>query len=210
MQRVQALLFRFAVATAAVPALGVLPACNTAPPGDTGGIIGSRERTKVDAASPEADTTTLLEFADRVGQELGAQLARIPEIKGSPTQVIIELGGIQNQTRTPSSDFAAIQRRVFLTLQRSDLVRENAQVRERYDRVSRDAVNLGPESGASLPGSQGGVQSSNVASTYLLQGTFSELARGGYQSNFLMDFTLTKADSRLIVYSNQFDFKQLR
>lgn len=189
---------------------GLLGGCNTAPPGDTGGVIGARERTRVDAGSSEADTTTLLEFADRVGQELGAQLARIPEVKNSPTQVIIEMGGIQNMTRTPSSDFAAMQRRVFLTLQRSDLVRENAQVRERYDRVARDAVNLGPESGATLPGSAGGVQSSQVGSTFLLQGTFSELSRGGYQGNFLLDFTLTKADTRAIVYSNQFDFKQLR
>lgn len=193
-----------------------LVGCNTAPPGDTGGVIDARERTRVDMNSSEADSTSLLEFADRVGQELGSQIARIPEIRNSPTQVIIELGSIQNNTRTPSSDFAAMQRRVFLTLQRSDLVRENAQIRERYDRVVRDAagmeapVQVDPL-GREAP-TQGGpvVDRGNLAVTYFLQGTFSELVRGNFQSTFQLDFTLTKGTTRQIVYSNLFDFKQLR
>ncbi|MFN0012232.1 MAG: hypothetical protein ACKVS8_11385 [Phycisphaerales bacterium] len=195
--------------------LALCAGCNNAPQGNTGGVIDPRRRTTADTFDPAADSATLLEFADVVGQELGSQIARIPDIRSSPTQVVIELGGLQNNTNTPSNDFAAVQRRVFLTLVNSDLARESARIVEQRDRMVRDAASVMPAPGdtlASQPaGSQGTMKDYPLDLTYFLQGTFSELSRGsGVQSTYVFDFTLTNASSRQIVYARQITPKQYR
>ncbi len=191
---------------------------NSAPRGNTGGLIDPYRRTSADTYDEAADSVTLLEFADTVGQELGAQIARIPEIRSSATQVVIELGGLQNNTRTPSGDFAAVQRRVFLTLVNSDLARENARIVERRERVARDAAGVMPPAsadplgrGESTTSPQGTMKDYPLDATYFLQGTFSELSRGGgVQSTYVFDFTLTNASSRQIVFARQITPKQYR
>ncbi len=195
----------------------LLAGCNTAPQGHTGGLIDPRRRTTADTYDQAADSATLLEFADIVGQELGSQIARIPEIRSSPTQVVIELGGLQNNTRTPSNDFAAVQRRVFLTLVNSDLARESARIVEQRDRVVRDTAGVMPAAQADPLGreqptsNQGSMKDYPLDLTYFLQGTFSELSRGnGIQSTYVFDFTLTNAASRQIVFARQITPKQYR
>lgn len=201
-------------------AASAMPACNTnqAPQGNTGGTIDPRRRTTADTYDQSADSVTMLEFADVVGQELGSQIARIPEIRSSPTQVVIELGGLQNNTRTPSADFAAVQRKVFITLVNSDLARENARIVEKRDRVARDAASVAAPApvdplgrGEQPASNQGGMKDYPLDSTYFLQGTFSELSRGnGVQSTYVFDFTLTNASSRQIVFARQITPKQYR
>lgn len=193
---------RRSVCTVGFVALAILGGCNTAPSGHTGGVIDSRTRTGADRYDRAADSVSLVEFASDVGQNLAADFMSIPNIQQSQYRVILEMGSIQNMTQTPSSDFAALQRKVFLTLQQSDFVRRGAKVVERRDRMDRDAQ---------LAGATGNVAQYTVGDTYFLQGTFSELSRGGgYQSTYLFDFTLTSAESREIVYARQFEFKQVR
>lgn len=210
---------RCVLMVAAGVCVATLSACNNAPRGDSGGIIDARERTGADRYDPAADTVSLLEFADKAAEDLAGQIARIPEIKNSPTQVIIEIGSLRNMTRTTSSaDFEALQRRVVTTLVRSDLAREVAQVRENIDRVQRDAApHTAPAQvdplGRSAPVAGGpGVEASNLDFTYFLNGTFSELSRGdGVQSTYLLDFTLTKGTTRQIIWvSPKYDIKQFR
>lgn len=185
--------------------------CNTAPAGDTGGLIPVSERTGADRFDPAADSVTLLEFADASGQELSAAFLTLPTIAQSQFRVVIEVGSIQNNTATPSSDFAAVQRRVFLTLAQSDLVRKGARVVETRARVSRDVANANDPFGQGDPGSVTGLDQYPLGSTYFLQGTFSELSRGGaFQSTYLFDVTLTNAQTREIVYAKQIVAKQLR
>lgn len=211
------LTFRASAPVCLTLALIALSGCNTAPPGDTGGMIDVRERTGADKFDEGADTVTLLEFADQVGQELAGNFLTLPEIQGSQYRVIIELGSIQNNTRTPSSDFAAIQRRVFLTLAQSDFVRKGARVVESRARMARDAGTAGQGAVVQDPLGRepavvaGGLATYPLQDTYFLQGTFSELSRGrGIQSTYQFDFTLTNAQSREIVYANQIAAKQFR
>jgi len=197
---------------ASIASLSLLAACNQGPRGDTDGRIDPYNRTRIDAASPEADSVTLLEFSDQVGQDLAAQLAQIPEIRSSPSKVLIELGSIQNRTRTPSSDFAAIQRRVFLTLVQSDFARNVADIVEDVDRMDADAARVAPAPATDAQGRPTHQTARYPAEqTYFLQGTFSELSRGGgRQSTYVFDFTLTSAASRKIVYARQITPKQVR
>lgn len=192
--------------------------CNTAPQGNTGGLIDPTRRTGIDANAPGADSVSLLEFADITGQQMAADIARVPEIKGSPTKVIIEMGSIQNRTDTPSSDFDAMQREVFSTLVRSDVARDVAQFRERFDRVSRDAAGMQGQvivdpTGREAPRQVGAaVEQSDLNYVYFLQGTFSELSRaGGIQSTYVLNFSLVKGTNRSIVWTSpQYRFKQVR
>ncbi|MFN5661990.1 MAG: hypothetical protein ACK48N_07870, partial [Planctomyces sp.] len=100
--------------------LGLMSGCQSQPPmGDTGGVIDARERTRLDARSPEADVTTLLAFSDKVAQGLADRILtepRIAEANASGKRVVLEFGGLNNRTTTPRSDFEAIQRRVFIGL----------------------------------------------------------------------------------------------
>jgi len=194
-----------------------LAGCNTAPRGDTGGIIDPKERTGADRFDERADTVTLFEFAEDVGQNLAGEFLSVPAIQGSQYRVVIEIGSIQNNTRTPASDFAAVQRRVFITLAQSDLVRKGAKVVESRARVERDAGAAGQATvvrdplGRERPTSSGGMTDYPLGDTYFLQGTFSELSRGaGRQSTYQFDFTLTNAQSREIVYAKQILAKQFR
>lgn len=193
---------RWTACISAILAVAALGGCNTAPSGHTGGVIDSRTRTGADRHDRAADSVSLVEFAGDVGQKLSADFLSIPNIQQSQYRVILEMGSIQNMTQTPSSDFAALQRKVFLTLQQSDFVRRGARIVERRERMDRDAQ---------LAGATGNVAQYTVGDTYFLQGTFSELSRGGgYQSTYLFDFTLTQAESREVVYAEQFEFKQVR
>lgn len=207
-----------AISVVGLSAMSVfLSACNQAPRGDDGGIIDVRERTGADKFSEGADTVTLLEFADAVGQDLAGNFLTIPAIQQSQFRVTVELGSLQNQTRTPSSDFAAVQRRVFLTLANSDLVRKGARVVESRARVQRDAGIGGQPTvtqdplGREAPVVTAAPGTYPLEDTYFLQGTFSELSRGGgIQSTYVFDFTLTNAASREIVFANQITRKQFR
>ncbi len=194
-----------------------LAGCNNAPPGNTGGTFDPNQRTKIDARDPAADSVTLLEFARSSGQELALEFLSIPAIQNSQFQVVIELGSIQNNTRTPSSDFAQVQRRVFLTLAQSDLVRKGARVVERRARVAADAAGVSVPPQVDPLGREvatqpsGGMADYPLEATYFLQGTFSELSRGGgRQSTYQFDVTLTNARSREIVFAKIMDSKQDR
>lgn len=194
-----------------------LAGCNTAPSGNNGGVIDSRTRTGADTHDRAADSVSLFEFADEVGQNLAADFSTLPKIKEQSYRVVLEMGSIQNMTETPSSDFAAIQRRVFLTLQNSDFVRNGARIVERRGRVENDAgsasqpVVTQDPMGREPPRVSGGMKEYSLGETYFLQGTFSELSRaGGRQSTYQFDFTLTHAETREIIYARQFSFKQLR
>ena len=210
--------FRLALcAASAACAIGALAGCkNYGPEGYNGGLIDPNTRTRADFHSPEADSVTLTEFGDDACQQLSAQLSRIPEIASSPSKVLIEMGSIKNMTRTPSSDFAAIQRRVFLALVNSDLARRSADIVEDVRRVDADAAYVSPPpqvdaSGKEVPGSVPLSARYPLDKTYFLHGTFSELSRGGgIQSTYQFDFTLTNAQSRQIVFAKQITAKQFR
>lgn len=185
-----------------------LGGCNQVQPqsrGDEGSRVGTYERTRADRLDTQADSVTLIEFSDQVAQAIAMRISKVPEIRNSQQKVVIELGDIQNNTRTPRSDFGAIQRRIFITLSQSDVIGENCDIVEPTSRMDRQME------GISQPGQAPNSARYDPNQTFFLQGTFNELTRaGGVQSTFNFDFTLVNAASRRIVIAEQITPKQVR
>ncbi|MEL6740114.1 MAG: hypothetical protein AAFP26_05625 [Planctomycetota bacterium] len=176
---------------------------NPPPRGDTGGRVDPYRSTGIDAGSARASTVDLLEFSDRVGEALASRIATIPEIAGAADRVVIEMGAIENSTQTPSSDFAIMRRRVFASLVNSDLVRPYADILEAPEVTDRQRGRFAIDPGST--------DRYDTRATYVLQGFFGELSRGGgIQSNYYYEMTLTNLQSRRILFVEQFDSKQIR
>lgn len=200
--------------------LALMAGCQSQPPmGDTGGVIDARERTRLDARSPEADVTTLLAFSDKVAQGLADRILtepRIAEANASGKRVVLEFGGLNNRTTTPRSDFEAIQRRVFIGLVNNNQLRQRFLVVESGATMDAEADRLsGSRSPDLLDESRGTARTPtrryDPEFVYVIRGNFDEIKRGGnIQSNYIFDMTVTHLASREIVFAEQFEFKQLR
>lgn len=197
-----------------VAALG-LGACS-APQGDSGGVIDTRERTRVDRRSTMADSVSLDEFADSVSQQLAMDVSQISRLRTAANKGVIEIGSLENKTRTPLSDFQGVQRKVFVSLVNSEPVRNVAMVVERSRRVDRDIEEIRgdkrPDMFDDKPQNTDRRAQYQLGDTYILNGTFYERVRGdkGQQSNFDFDMTLTHAGSGEIVFAKQYGWKQIQ
>jgi hypothetical protein len=198
-----------AVGLAAVLAGGRLTGCQqrvTQPPprGDSGGRIDPYRSTSADRYDRSANTVDLLEFSDRVGDMLAQRISGVSEIRESGSRVVIEMGDIENRTSTPSNDFAIMRRRTFASLVNSDAVSRYADILEAPEVMDDQYQRFGTPGGV-------GTDRYNTRATYLLQGYFGELVRGGgVQSSYYYEMTLTNLQTRRIVFVEQFDTKQFR
>lgn len=181
-----------------------LAACSTpAPRGNTGGRIDPYRSTSVDAHSAAANTVDLLEFSDRVGGAIALRIATIDEIANAPQKVVIEMGDIENKTLTPTSDFSIMRRRVFAGLVNSSAVSRVADIVEAPEVMDQQRDRFAVD--------RASTDRYDTRGTYLLQGYFGELTRGGgAQSNYYYEMTLTNLQTRRIVFAEQFDSKQIR
>ena len=181
-----------------------LAACSTpAPRGNTGGRIDPYRSTSVDARSGAASTVDLLEFSDRVGGAIALRIATIDEIASAPQKVVIEMGDIENKTLTPTSDFAIMRRRVFAGLVNSSAVSRVADIVEAPEVMDQQRDRFAVD--------RASTDRYDTRGTYLLQGYFGELTRGGgAQSTYYYEMTLTNLQTRRIVFAEQFDTKQIR
>lgn len=202
-------------AGAALGATLFLVACS-APPGDSGGVIDSRERTRVDRGSILADSVSLDEFADSVSQQMAYDIPSISRLRSSSNKAVIEIGSLENKTRTPLSDFQGVQRKVFISLVGSEPVRNVAMVVERAKRVDRDIEEIRGDRRTDMfdDGNQNADRRAQyqLNDIYILNGTFYERVRGdrGQQANFDFDMTLTHAASGEIVFAKQYGWKQIQ
>lgn len=179
-----------------VLAAAALAACGGPPHGDSGGRLDPRETTAADVMSDQANVPDMLSFGDQVGESLAYQISDIPEIRSSPTRVILELGTIENQTRTPLSDFEMIQKRLHRAIQRSPHLRSKVMVVESRDRMEYEM--------AKVTGQGGGVAQYDPNQTYVLQGDFYEAVRGNAR-RYWFNFQLTNLASRAIVFTEDFE-----
>lgn len=181
----------------------VLPSCKNR--GSSGGRIDPYSSTKADEKSRQANIASLLEFSDQVAARLAQDLVNIPQIQEAKTQVVLELGDIDNQTRTPTGDFELIQHRIRSALLQSQLVRSQFMVVESRQRMDRELNRVVG------PGAPGGDQTARYSPEliYLLQGNFYEARRGDRRQYFL-EFTLTHLASRQIAFSHSYDLGQVR
>lgn len=192
-------------------ALGMVGCSSNPPAGRPQGVTEAGNRVHGETNAPEADPTSLLQFADQTSEALSMRLVEVKEIKDSPTKVVIVLGALTNQTRTPRSDFEAIRRRIFTRLVNSN-VRSVASVVEDPDVMNSQRARYAPEQPVDRldEGSSGTPMGQyDPKITYALQGNFSELKRPG-TSTYVFDFTVTQLSSGRIVFADQFEFKQIR
>ena len=189
--------------------------CNNAPRGDEAGRISPNESTKLDQRSPEANAVYLQELANEVAQRMASGIATISDITGSPTKVAIELGRIDNRTRTPSSDFEIVRRRVFIAMQQSDYINRFCTVYESPEAMDAEYARLAPQGAPDRldegRGGGGGTQRNRPDLVYVLNGWFGETVRGGgLQSDYYFELTLTNLATRKRVFASQKIEKQLR
>ncbi|MEO1129540.1 MAG: hypothetical protein AAFX05_07515 [Planctomycetota bacterium] len=182
-----------------------LGACRSDPPpdGNRAGRIDPYRSTEADRAAPEASSVVLLEFADQVSQQLAVRLANVPEIQDAPTKVVVEMGAIENETYTPTSDFRRIRRSIFLNMVNSDVITNVADIVESPELMDEQARRLAPQDMEPV----GARYDPDIV--YVLQGSFGEIRRGG-DSTYIFDATVTHLASRRLVFAEQYTSKQDR
>ncbi len=158
-------------------------------------------------ASEQASMPALLEFCDETAEKLIYELSSIPEIRDAPTQVVLELGDIQNRTMgsTSSQDFELIQRRLRSKIRNSSLAREYFLVVESRQRMDREKDRVS--------GTQDGEVSKTTArydpeKTYVLQGDFFKSQRADF-SRYYFELKLVNIGTRQIVFDNSYLFGQV-
>lgn len=181
--------------------------------GQSGGRIDPYSTTRADQVDRSATPATLWEFSDRVSESLAQRIATIPEIEQSPTRVIVELGGIENRTATPTQDFELIQRRLRSRLLTSDVVTNRVKFVEPVAVMDDELARVQGGSTDPLQRDLGGGATDRYdpAHTYVLRGSFFESTRGGADtSRYFFEFQLVNLQSRAIVFNDSIDHAQVR
>lgn len=198
------------VAVAALVASGSLAGCtrNTSV-GQSGGRINPYASTRGDVVSGAANMPSMLEYSDQVAEALARRIGDIPEISGAPTRVIVELGGIENETSTPRTDFELIQRRLRGRLLSSDIVNANVRFVESVQQMDAEARRVRGGETDPLQRDYGGGETDRYdpRHTYVLRGAFFESRRGDTR-RFYFEFNLVNLQSRTIVFNEPFDLAQ--
>ncbi len=196
--------------TLALAAAMLIGAC-ASDPGPRGGRIDSYEETSADRRSDRASIQAMLEFCDITAERLALEIADLARIAEAEHRLLLELGTIDNQTRTtPTSDFEQIQRRLRSRLINSDVMRNHFVIVEDLDRVGRELDRVGAGDGDLLQeGRATGGTRYNPEDTYTLTGDFYEQVRGG-RRQYWFEFRLTHLGSREIVLSSDFDLAQVQ
>lgn len=163
---------------------------------------------------PAVSPRTLLEFTDQVTQSLADRIPQVGAIKNSPQKVVIAVGAITNNTRTPSSDFVTIRSKIFTNLV-NGTVREHAMIVDTLEtmdeQVNRYAQHGGPN--RLDEGSGGTLESARYdpAITYILNGEFGEISRdAGRDSTYIFNWKLVNLKSSELVYADQVTSTQSR
>ncbi len=208
--------FSFVLIIAAAFVAAIVSGCESQPKqGNTGGRVDPYKTTIADERSPEISTVGLLEFSDKVAESLVSRISSISEITSRPEKVVLELGALDNQTRTSTRDYNQIRRRIMSRMVNSDILRKYANVMEAPEVMDGQARRLGQEAPPDLI-DEGGQADTGTAryskdKTYLMNGYFGEQVRGGgAKSTYFLQITLTHLGSRRVVFSEDFDMAQVR
>ncbi|MFN0206791.1 MAG: hypothetical protein ACKVS6_10840 [Planctomycetota bacterium] len=189
--------------------------CGSPPRGDHQGRVDPYATTPEDRGDSRANFQALLEHSDVAAQSLAQKIVHIPDIKNAPSKVVVELGTLNNETRTPTSDFRLLQNRLRGKLLQSDVLLKVAVVNEEPEKMSKDQERYGAKAGEPdrLDMGQGGAARTDRYDpniTYLLTGIFHEANRGGDKRYYYFEFKLVNLGSRKIVFSEMMDLAQIR
>ena len=182
-----------------------------APKGDSGGRIDPYRTTESDRRSHRASIPVLMEFSDRVAEELIQQIADMDAVKNAGnTKLVLAMGGIENHTSTPTNDFQQIRNRIRTKIFQSDVLRKNFMVIEDRGRMQAERDReVGTQKDLLQEGKgEGKVATYDPNITYKLLGTFSLSSRGNRQQ-YLLTFQLVNLGTREIVFEHSFDDARL-
>ncbi|MEX0886354.1 MAG: hypothetical protein WD009_07940 [Phycisphaeraceae bacterium] len=172
--------------------------------------IDSYETTRADRESTSASIPAMLEFSDQTADRLALEIADLPRIAAADHRLLLELGTIDNQTRTPTRDFEQIQRRLRSRLINSDVMRNHFVIVEDLRRVDRELERIGAGDNDLLQeGSGTSGTRYDPEHTYMLSGDFYESRRGD-RRQYWFEFRLLHVGSREIILSSDFDLAQTR
>ena len=188
------------LAIISVLAFGALSCRKPPPRGSTGGRMDVYRSTAADVVSHKASAPELWVYSDQVAESLARDLADIDHIHSAPTRATLELGDLHNRTRTPTSDFEAIQYRIRGKLMKSRIIRDHFMIVEDPNRMDREKFRVAGE---------GNTGTARYAPdiTYLLIGDFFESRRGSTR-RYYFEFKLTNLASREIVFHKDYDLAQ--
>jgi hypothetical protein len=144
------------------------------------------------------------EFCDAVAERLGRDLANLPVVRAAETRLVLELGGIENHTATPDTDFELIQKRVQGQLTRSSLVQAHFMIVSKPRRMDAEHRRI---MGSTPFRSQADRYDPRI--TYVLLGDFYESSRAD-RKRFLLQFTLSNLATREVTLQETYDHAQLR
>ena len=179
------------------------------------GRVDPYETTYPETRSDRILPVALLEFSDQVPQRLIADLRQLPEMTGreieGPATVI--LGDLRNETGVvPTSEFEAMAQRIRNQLVNAQAVRSELRFVEERARVERIAAR---ERIVTTPSDQpAGVRGRfdtgdyDADSTFILIGDFFRSHRGS-TNQYYMQFRLIDAATNTIVFSDDYDVKQM-
>ncbi|MAE64649.1 MAG: hypothetical protein CMJ18_10320 [Phycisphaeraceae bacterium] len=192
---------RFSSGTVVIVALALI-GCRTSPPdpGTTGGRIDPYRTTSADRASTDASMPALYEYSDVTAEALVRSLAELDEVKSATQPLVLELGGIENHTGTPTGDFELIQHRLRGAVRRSQIARKHfifVESTARMDSELRRVDADGPDLTSRYPADR----------IYLLVGDFFESARGRTR-RYYFEFQLLHLSTRRIIFNEPFDLAQ--
>jgi len=165
--------------------------------GSRGGRIDPYRTTEADRESSRVTMPALLEFCDVTAENLVRDLRQIPEITGAGAerQVVLELGDINNKTRTPTNDFEMMQVRLRDKLLASDVINQNVLVVEDLQRMDQQRRRL-------TRGDTSGTNVYHPEDTYILYGDFYRAS--GQTRRYYFAFRLA-VQTRKIVFREQYD-----
>ena len=196
--------------TTTLGALLMLAGCQTHPsPGATGGRIDPYRSTPADVVSTGASMPALMEFCDQAAEAFAQDLAEVPEIRDAPSRVVLEVGSLRNQTRTPTSNFEQIQARLVGAIFDSRLIQRYCMVVESGDRMDAELKRInGPADDLSVDSLESGRTARydpNII--YVLQGDFFESGRDNVR-RYYFEFKLVNLASRARVLQETYDLGQ--
>ena len=183
--------------------------CSSPNTGSSGGRIDSYSTTGSELRADAPNIAALLEFSDQAAELFAQEMVDLPEIRGAQYRQVLELGSIQNKTRTPTSDFELIQNRVRNTLSKSKMVRNSFRIVQSRARSEAELARIqGQLDDLLQEGTGAGVRIDDPATIYVLQGDFFESRRGD-RRQYYFNFQLTNLQSREIVLNEDYDLGQV-
>lgn len=195
----------------------LLCACsNSGPSGNPLGADPYKSRGAAES-DPGVSQVAMLEMCDRAAQAIASRIDDVMRNQERrTTKAVIEIGIIENQTRTPASDFELLRRRLCDRLINSDVVRNVAKVMAEPEHMDQQAARFRQAQRDDLldegTAQQGAATNRySAGDTYLLNGYYGESTRaGGAVSQYFFQVTLVNLKTREQVFSEPFDLSQRR